>query len=1350
MAMARPPPQMQFEGTDDKTEKFELWKQRINLYSLTNNKTGEALVPHLLQALDDEGLKIYNSFNLSADDKKLPEKIFQKFEERLKIHKTNFRTARLDLHFFYQQSEETVDAFYTRCCDKTKYCDFSADEVKERFIEQLLASTPIEDFRKWLLDQTKTVTMEEVLKEGRNHEVKERSMKRLLERPTQHAQQQQSVDAIQKHRDDRRQHRRHDKRCTRCNREHQTGIQNCPAKDSECGFCQYTGHWEVCCRKKQRSYQDQETEKHKDTKPKKYTPRRKVHGVRLNDDVDDESSNFEELEYSMIHITVSDLCTQNGDRADEAYGRVEVHLPRRKQKSFLKLKVDTGAQGNTMPSRTFRAMFPNNVDKDGNPTSITPSNNTRLTAYNGTPIKCFGSIKLTCRHKDSWISDTFYVVDVTGPAICGLPLSQKLGLVTMHCTVDKDEGPTNISSVEDLKKVYPEQFDRIGNLPGKVKLYLKENAEPFIDPPRKYSIHLRPKLKKELDMMEKQNVIVRVNEHCDWCSSLATSVKKDGSLRICLDPKKLNNNLRRCPHKVLTMEEISHKFSGANYFSKLDAKSGYWGCALDEESQKLTTFRTPFGRYKFQKMPFGLNVSQDIFQQKIDQILENCVGAVGIADDIAVYGRTEKEHDKNLMTLMKEAEQNGLVFNSNKCQIKKKEISYFGVTLCAQGIKPDPQKVEDLHSMPTPTSKTELQEFMGLITYLGPFIRALSAKAEPLRQLLKKDTPFEWSEDHAATYGTLKSLISKDECLKYYNTEAPAFLMVDASQKGLGAALLQPQKLPGGGYNSSIDQLYPVAFASKALTSAEKNYVNIEREMLAVTFGIKRLHTYLYGRHFTVLSDHKPLEMICSKPLTSAPPRLQAMLLATQGYDYKVKYIPGKEIGIADALSRLPNPVVKDEIDIDVRVEHLNFTTSLVDQIQQLTTSDQTLNEVKEVIYQGWPENQKELPTVLRNFWSYRDELSVDNGMILKGERLFIPSALRKKVLQNLHTGHLGITKTQLRARNDVFWPTINKDIELMCRACNICQEHLPSQQHQPLQPTEIPSRPWSVLGTDLFQVGNDQYIIIADYYSKFPLVNKLPAHASSKAVADITAAHLSVMGIPDIIRSDNGPQFIGQAYQSFLSEWNITHITSSPRYPRSNGFIERHIKTVKAIIKKARKAKENEDLALLRWRTTPVSNTLPSPAELLFGRRIKDTLPAKINNSWVNRDDIKTELQQRQEDQKKYHDTKARLLRPLHTGQTVTHKDHSTGMWRPAVVVAKAKEPSSYDIQPENGQELRRNREQIREVAENLETPAVQESEKINNHDNSGGNTVNTSGDSLVTRTRSGRAVIRPTRYEN
>ena len=223
-----------------------------------------------------------------------------------------------------------------------------------------------------------------------------------------------------------------------------------------------------------------------------------------------------------------------------------------------------------------------------------------------------------------------------------------------------------------------------------------------------------------------------------------------------MDPKDLNRALKRPHHKTPTLEEITHHFSGAKFFSKLDAKSGYWPIRLDEPSSKLTTFNTPFERFRFFQLPFGLVVSQDVFQQRMDAILEKCPGCTGIADAVAVYGCTEEEHDDNLMNLMKVAHENGLVLNSRKCIIKTSEIPFFGLLYTADGVKPDADRVDAIRESPTLKSVQELQEFLGIATYMASFVPCLSHHSAILR-----DTEHVWLLQHDKAFSTIKWLIQQ-------------------------------------------------------------------------------------------------------------------------------------------------------------------------------------------------------------------------------------------------------------------------------------------------------------------------------------------------------------------------------------------------------------------------------------------------------------------------------------------------------------------------------------------------------------------------------------------------------------
>ena len=319
---------------------------------------------------------------------------------------------------------------------------------------------------------------------------------------------------------------------------------------------------------------------------------------------------------------------------------------------------------------------------------------------------------------------------------------------------------------------------------------------------------MHDKLKAKLDQMEKDEIITQVTEPTDWVNSLACSWKPDGDLWVCLDPKDLNKVIKRTYHKIPTVEEATHAFTGSKFFSKLDAKSAFWCIRLDEESSYLTTFSTIFGRYCYLVMPYGSIDSQDAFQAKMDQILEGLEGVVSIANDIIVHGVTEEQHDKNMRSLMDHACENGAVFNPEKCSLKADSVMFFGCLYDRNGIRPNPAKVKAIQAMPAPTCLCELQEFIGMVTYLSKFIRGLSDLQEPLHALTKKDVQFEWTPSHEWQFNIIKNPISSTTTLYYFDTNKPVVLQVDASKIGLGATILQDDE--------------PVAYTSKALTDTER------------------------------------------------------------------------------------------------------------------------------------------------------------------------------------------------------------------------------------------------------------------------------------------------------------------------------------------------------------------------------------------------------------------------------------------------------------------------------------------------------------------------------------------------
>ena len=326
----------------------------------------------------------------------------------------------------------------------------------------------------------------------------------------------------------------------------------------------------------------------------------------------------------------------------------------------------------------------------------------------------------------------------------------------------------------------------------------------------------------------------------------------------------------------------------------------------------------------------------------------------------------------------------GLVLNIDKCSVAQRQIPFFGHVYDEHGCHPDPAKVEAVHAMPRPTSRAKLQEFLGMVTWLAPFIPNMSENTATLRELLRQDTEFSWNESYDAAFHHIKQLIAMDVTLRHYDVKRPVEIHVDASLRSLGAALVQDGK--------------PVAFASKALTPTEQRYANIEHELLAIVFGVEHFHTYVFGRTFSVFTDHKPLEQIQQKTLADAPARLQWMLLCLQGYDCTIIYRPGKEMLLADTLSRY-TPLNSSEIELDVTIRHVYIGNTCKALFQELTWTDPLLRSLAETIIDGWPEDPKDVPQALRPYWNHQDAMTVEDGIILRGEAILIPSMEREKVL---------------------------------------------------------------------------------------------------------------------------------------------------------------------------------------------------------------------------------------------------------------------------------------------------------------------------------------------------------------
>ena len=539
-------------------------------------------------------------------------------------------------------------------------------------------------------------------------------------------------------------------------------------------------------------------------------------------------------------------------------------------------KVDMSADGNLMPITMFMKLYPKisletlakTIDK-----GIT------LFVYNNTPIKQYGtcSVKVTFKGKQEICK--FYMVE-HNTAILGVRDSKKLGLVKVNFDVIQSKMVKmghNISLSEmfkhEMESENPELFKGIGCMDGEISIKLKEGAIPHVEPIRRVPHAMQELLKMELYNLCKEGILhkVDISEPIEWLNSFVCVKKSNGKIRLCLDLTHLNKWIIRPRHSAKLIDDILHRLNGAKYFTVVDSTSSFFNHKLDEESSKLTTFGMPFGRYRYLRMPMGASLSSDVYQYKVGGHLEHIENCVAIMDDIIAFGFNPDgtNHDATVRQIMDKAKQIGMRFNPAKSQFKCDEVKFFGMVLNRQGVVPDPAKIEALLKLPEPKTEVLLQSFLGMINYLSRFEPKIADLTHRLRSLLKKSNEFIWTDVHSDDFKKLIDIMcNSPKLLRYYRPDLDLYLETDASRVAIGMALLQSEQ-------NDRSSLYPIAYGSKTLTSAETRYANIEHELLGVVGGLEKFNYFTFGRPVTVLTDHKPLIAISKKSLVNAPPRLQ-------------------------------------------------------------------------------------------------------------------------------------------------------------------------------------------------------------------------------------------------------------------------------------------------------------------------------------------------------------------------------------------------------------------------------------------------------------------------------------------
>ena len=522
--------------------------------------------------------------------------------------------------------------------------------------------------------------------------------------------------------------------------------------------------------------------------------------------------------------------------------------------------------------------------------------------------------------------------------------------------------------------------------------------------------------------------------------------------------------------------------------------------------------------------------------------------------------------------------------------------------------------------------------------------------------------------------------------LTFYDTNKALTLENDASDYGIGSVLKQEGR--------------PIAFASRTLTDTERNYAQIEKEMLAVTYGLEKFHHYTFGRKVTVVTDHKPLVAIKHKPLYKAPRRLQSMFLKTQAYDYDLVYTPGTAIPVADALSRSPLTKDNDATSEHEIVHNLTFTQVKDKQTQQIKAAskdDEEMMLLRRIITEGWPEHKQHIPPQVHQYYSYRDELTVQDGIVLRRQRLVVPKTLRAKLKSKCHAGHLGINSILRRARDTLYWPGMSTEVREYVETCGVCASMPIKQGPEPIISRDVPERPWQRVGSDIMMFDSRQYLITTDSHSSFFEIDHLPDMSSEtviKKLKKIFARH----GIPEELTTDSGTQFTAETFKKFTEEWEFEHTLSSPGNHRANGAAESAVKTAKRLLKRCKAANEDPYIGLLNLRNAPNEGTDLSPVQMLFGRRTKSIIPMTNEKlSTPNATQIKISKEDHTATKVTQMNQRCHDLPPLKIGQTVRMQPiDNTKEWKEGVVIEKT-DSRTYQVEDRKGKKYKRNRALVR-----------------------------------------------------
>ena len=746
-----------------------------------------------------------------------------------------------------------------------------------------------------------------------------------------------------------------------------------------------------------------------------------------------------------------------------------------------------------------------------------------------------------------------------------------------------------------------------------------QDAQPIALPLRRIAWIEKDKIKQEIDKMRQQGIIE--DSESPWCSPPVLVRKKDGSVRFCIDYRRLNEVTVPDKYPLPRIDDVLDALSQGHYFSVIDLKSGYWQIPMHKSDAEKTAFRTYEGLYQFTVMPFGLRNAPATFQRLMDTVLSGLKwkGLLVYMDDIIIYSATAQEHLVTLADTLERLANAGLKINPSKTTLVRHEVNYLGHVISAQGISPNPDKIAAIRNLKPPSSVREVRMFLGLTGYFRKFVEAYAILAGPLYALTKKHAHFHWTDQHQTGFELLKQKLCTAPVLAYPRRHRKSIVDCDASDVAAGAVLLQLDE---------AGNEYVVQYISCTFNETQRRWPTVEREAYAIVWAITTFRPYLLGLYFIVRTDNSAAAAI----KTARQPKLQRWSVTLAEYDFTVEYRPGKRHTHVDALSRLsvkdtrgvgaPHIDLPEEATVDAAYpEHCTLP---ITDWKTAQNSDPDYCIIRNFLQTGRVQTA-ELPHWFRILpSSKRSRFLIDNtGIVIRGDdsgkrtRWLVPQSLQQTLIKRSHSGsqgaHLGATKLFAQLSLKYYWPQMLDTIRDFIKACDRCQRVKAAPRIH--RTSRILNREalWSTVAFDFFGPlrktarGNVYILVGIDHFSRWP-----EAIATRVANAETVASFMhnkiiSQHGSPSELLSDHGTHFTSHVISLLCRKYGIRRLMSTPYTPQSNGIVERFMGYLKtALITLIDRVPTAWDLhlsvVLAAYRATPHPDSGESPFYLNKG----------------------------------------------------------------------------------------------------------------------------------------------------